>query len=210
MVSVTSIVPSAITIVSDWKFSMRSSRVLRAEAAGKTKTNRAMARKDRMAMRRTRVIPCAAPGSCRGRAEADLGRFPLGGCGDFEEFARLESQHVREDIRGELLDFGVQVADHGVVIASCILHGVLYLSERGLQRREALDGAELRIRLRKRKQALQRAGKHVLCLRLVTRAGRAHGSIARVDHRLQRTFLMSRVALDRLHQVRNQVVAPLE
>src|SRR6267378_377273 len=106
MVSVTSIVPSGITIVSDWKFSMR----------------------------RSRVIPCAAPASCRGRAEADFGRFALGGRGDLEEFARLESQHVRENIRGELLDFGVQVADHGIVIAPRVLDRVLNLSERSLQR----------------------------------------------------------------------------
>src|SRR6266436_1687726 len=175
MVSVTSIVPSGITIVSDWKFSMRSSRVLSAEADGKRKAaNRAMARKDRMAMRRTRVIPGAAPTSCRGRAEADFGRFPFGERGDFEELARLESQHVRENIRGELLNFGVQVADHGIVIAPRVLHGILDLSQRGLQRREAFNSAELRIRFGKGKQTLQRAGKHVLRLRFVARAGRAH------------------------------------
>src|SRR5216683_2440030 len=102
---------------------MRSSRVLRAEVAGKTKAEtRAMAKNDRMAMRRTRVIQCVAPASCRGRAKADFRRFALGRRGNLEEFTRLESQHVRENIRGELLDFGVQVADHGVVIAPLELH----------------------------------------------------------------------------------------
>src|SRR6266478_6757543 len=116
---------------------MRSSRVLSAEAAGKTKAiNRAMARKTLMPLRRTSIIPCAALASCGGRAEADFRRLPLGGRGDLKEFARLESQHVRENIRGELLDFGVQVADHGIVIAPRVLHGILDLSQRGLQRRE--------------------------------------------------------------------------
>src|SRR5882724_8240739 len=157
---------------------MRSSRVLKAKAGGKTKAKtRAMAKNDRMTMQRTRVIPCAAPASCRGRAEADFGRFPLGRGGDLEELARLESQHVREDIRGELLNFGVQVADHSVVIAPRVLYSVFDLSQRSLQRREALDSTELRIGFRKRKQALQGAGKHILGLSLVTRAGRGHGAV---------------------------------
>src|SRR5258708_36482690 len=126
MVSVTSIEPSGITMVSEWKFSMRSSRVLRAEAAGKNKAEiTMMSRSGQMSGLRTRIMQCATPASCRGRAEADFGGFALGGGGDFEEFARLESQHVREDIRGELLDFWVQVADHGVVIAAGVLGGGL-------------------------------------------------------------------------------------
>src|SRR5712664_4011991 len=107
-------------------------------------------------MERARVIPSAAPASCRWRAEADLGCFPLGRCGDLEEFARLESQHVGEDVRGELLNLGVQVADHRVVIAPRVLYRFFDLSQRGLQRREALNSAKLRIRFGKRKQALQR------------------------------------------------------
>src|SRR6202171_1819728 len=122
IVSVTSIVPSDMTIVSDRKLSIRSSRGLRAEAAGKTKAKtRATAKNDRTAGLRARVIPCAADASCRRRAKADFGRFPLAGRGDFEEFARLESQHVREDIRGKLLNLGIQVPDYGVVIAPRVL-----------------------------------------------------------------------------------------
>src|SRR5260370_10298576 len=95
---------------------MRSSRVLRAEVAGKTKAEtRAMAKNDRLAMRRTRVIQCVAPASCRGRAKADFRRFALRRRGDLEELTRLESQPVRENIRGQLLDFCVQVADHRVL-----------------------------------------------------------------------------------------------
>src|ERR1700730_11292625 len=142
---------------------MRSSRVLRAEAAGKIEAKiSAITKKEPGAIVRRRVIPCGVPTSCRGCAEADFGRFPLGRRGDFEEFAGLESQHVREDIRRELLNLSVQVANHGVVIAPRVLDGVLDLGERSLQRRETLDSAKLRIRFRKRKQALQGAGKHVL------------------------------------------------
>src|ERR1700737_420920 len=109
---------------------MRSSRALRAEAAGKIEAKmRAMTKKERGAIVRRRVIPCAAPASRRGRAETYLGCFPLSRRGNFKEFARLESQHVRENIRGELLNLGVQVANYGVVIASRVLDGVLDLGE---------------------------------------------------------------------------------
>src|SRR5258708_4536550 len=109
---------------------MRSSRVLRAAAAGKTKaTNRAVADSNRIATQRTRVIPCAAPASCRWRAEADFGRFAFRRGRNFEELALLESEHVGEDIRRELLNLGVQVADHGVVIAPRILYGVFDLGQ---------------------------------------------------------------------------------
>src|SRR5260370_22635460 len=183
MVSVTSIAPSGVTMISDWKFSMRSSRVLKAEAAGKTKAKTsAIAKSKRIAMQRARVIPSVAPASCRWRAEADLRCFPLGRRGDFEEFTRLEPQHVCEDVRGELLNLGVQVADHRVVIAPRVLHGVFDLRQRGLQRREALNRAKLRIRFGKRKQALQRAGNHVLRLSPVTGAGRGHRAISPVPH----------------------------
>src|ERR1700676_510759 len=190
---------------------MRSSRVLNAGSAGKTKTKPIAMRNNReMAMRRTGLIPFATTRSCGWRAEADFRRFSLGGGGDFKEFARFESQHVREDVRGKLLNFGVEVADHSVVITARVLHCVLDLGKRSLQRREALDGAELRIGFGKREQAFQSAGKHVLRLRLVTGAGRSHGAIARVDNRFKRTLLVSRVAFDRFHEVRNQVVATLE
>src|SRR6266852_2727055 len=125
---------------------MRSSRVLKAEAAGKTKAKRsAIAKNERTAMQRARVIPSAAPASCRWRAEADFRCFPLGRCGDLEELTRLETQNVCKDVRGELLNLGVQVADHRVVIAPRVLYGVFDLSQRGLQRREALNSAKLRI-----------------------------------------------------------------
>src|ERR1700722_3946111 len=211
MVSVTSIEASGMRMISEWNFSMRSSRVLRAEAAGKKKAETTTrSRSDRGVGRRTRIMRCATPASCRGRAEADFGGFALGGCGNFKEFAWLESQHVREDVGGELLNFCVQVADYSVVIAPCVLDGVLDLGKGRLERRKTLNSAELRVGFRKRKQAFQRARKHVLGLRLVARAGSGHSAIARVDYRFQGALLVSCVALDGFHQVGNQVVATLE
>src|SRR6266849_5251961 len=144
MFSVTSMVPSGITSVSEWKFSMRSSRVLKAEIAGKAKAEiTKIRRNDRMEMQRTRIIRYAAPMSCGGSVEGHLGSFALSRRGDFEELARLESQHVGKDIGRELLDLGVQVADHCVVVAARVLDGIFDLGQRVLQRRKALNGAEL-------------------------------------------------------------------
>src|SRR5258708_35159006 len=97
-----------------------------------------------------------------GRVEADLGRFALGRGGNFEKLAGLEAEHPGKNIRGELLDFGVEVADNGVVIAARVLDGVLDLRQGILQRSETLDGAKFGIRLGKCKEAFQRAGEHRL------------------------------------------------
>src|ERR1700730_1777624 len=115
---------------------MRSSRAGKAEAEGKIKTKTsAIAKSERMAMQRACVIPSTAPASCRRRAKADFRRFPLGRGGDFEEFARFESQHVGENIRGELLNFGIQISDHGIVITPRVLYRIFNLRQRSLERR---------------------------------------------------------------------------
>src|SRR5579885_1894350 len=80
-----------------------------------------------------RAGTCGFSGRGRLRCKADLGRFALGGRGDFKELARLEAKHVGENVGGELLDFGVQVADDGVVVAPRVLHGIFNLRERILQ-----------------------------------------------------------------------------
>src|SRR5258708_8936475 len=127
-------------IVSDGKFSMRSWRLLGVDAAGKPKAQtRVIAESERMATQRARVIPCAAPASCRWRAKADFGCFAFRRRRDFEELALLESEHVGEDIRRELLNLGVQVPDHGVVIAPRILYVSFDLSQCFLHQRAALN-----------------------------------------------------------------------
>src|ERR1700731_2586429 len=113
---------------------MRSSRVLNACAAEKRKTKPiAISKNRKTAMRRTGLIPFATTRSCGWRAEADFGRFPLGGGGDFKEFAPFESQHVGEDVGGKLLNLRVEVGDNRVVIATRVLNGVFDLSEGSLE-----------------------------------------------------------------------------
>src|SRR5215467_12836451 len=90
----------------------------------------------------------------RGSVEADFGSFSLGCSRDFEKLARLEAEHSGEDVGGELLNLGIEVADDGVVVAASVLHVVLNFGERVLQRSEAFDGAKLRIGFSERKQAL--------------------------------------------------------
>src|SRR5216684_952893 len=142
--------------------------------------------------------------------EAHLGRFAFGWSGHFEELARLEAEHVGKDVGRELLNFGVEVAHHGVVVAPRVLHGVLDLGERILKRSEAFDGAELRVGLGKRKEALQRAGEHVFRLSLVTGAGRVHCAVARVDDRFECALFVARIAFHGFHEVGYQVVAALQ
>src|SRR5258708_9569077 len=157
-----------MTVISASNFSMRSSRVVRADAGGKrTAARRAAANSQRSRLGHRRMVWAMVPRLRGGRVEADLGRFALGRSGNFEKLAGLEAEHPGKNIRGELLDFGVEVADNGVVIAARVLHGVLDLRQGILQRGETLDGAELRISLGKCKEAFQRAGEHVLRLGLV-------------------------------------------
>src|SRR5260370_38594900 len=164
---------SGMTVISASNFSMRSSRVVRADAGGKRKAaRRAAANSQRSRLGRRRMVWAMVPRLRSGRVEADLGRFALGRGGNFEKLAGLEAEHPGKNIRGELLDFGVEVADNGVVIAARVLDGVLNLRQRILQRSETLDGAKLRISLCKCKEAFQRAGEHVLRL---GRAGEAAG-----------------------------------
>src|SRR6202790_3844010 len=98
---------------------MRSSRVLSAEAGENRKKEKRIAVLDKKKdARRTPVIACA---SRRGRAEADSRRFSLRRRSHLEELARLEAQHVREYARRKLLDLGVQVPHHRVVIPPGVL-----------------------------------------------------------------------------------------
>jgi len=60
-----------------------------------------------------------------------------------EELAWLEPERSGDQVGGELLDLGVEVADHSVVIAARVLDVVLDLAEVPLQRKEALPGLEI-------------------------------------------------------------------
>src|SRR6266404_606039 len=186
IVSVTSIVPFGETTISESNFSMRSSRARAAEANSEKTARKRMAPYARLlCLSRTRFMRDAFLLSCRraGCVEAHLGRFAFGCSGHFEELARLETEHVGKNVGWELLNLGVEVAHDGVVVAPRVLHGVLNLGERILERSETFDGAELRVGLGERKEALQRAGEYVFRLSLVAGAGRGHGAVARVDDR---------------------------
>src|ERR1700687_1400229 len=144
---------------------MRISRATAAEAnREKTATKRMAAHARLCCLSVARFMRAALSLRRRraGRVEADLGRFAFGRGGYFEEFARLEAEHVGKDVGRKLLDLSVEVAHDGVVVAPGILHGVLDLGERILERGKTLDRAELGIRFGQSEEALQRAGEHVL------------------------------------------------
>src|SRR5713101_8271375 len=109
MFSVTSIELSGRTVISASNFSMRNSRVMSAEALGNNKNaKRAAANGQRSKFARKRIVRATVGPLRRGRVEADLGRFALGRCGHFKKLACLEAQHAGKDIRGKLLNLGVE------------------------------------------------------------------------------------------------------
>src|ERR1700732_1874408 len=119
MVSVTSTEPSGMTITLEWKFSMRSSRAVSAEAEGKRTARSAAAKRNRIRWRGKRIGRATGRSFRRGGCvEADFGSCALGRCRHFEEFPGLEAEHVGENIGGELLNLGVEVANDGVVVAA--------------------------------------------------------------------------------------------
>src|SRR5262245_35164376 len=192
-------VPSSDTRMSASNRSMSSERA----AAGEAKASAAV--KVSAVSQETRRM-----GSGGGRREADLRCLALLAACELEELAGLETEGARDDALGELRDLRVQVAHHGVVVPPRVSDRVLDLAQRPLQRGEALDGAQLRIGLGQREQALERAGERALRLRLRAWPLGGHGAVARADHGLQRGALVPGVALHRLDEVRNQVVAAFE
>src|SRR5579884_1826781 len=200
--SVTSMMPLGAITISASNFWMRSSFVEIENAGPKPERKKnpkpRTARHNLLAARNEplaagRDMPFSGRGRLRGKA--DLGRFALGRRADFKEFTRFEAEHAGEDVRRELLDFGVQVADDRVVIAPRVLHGVLDLGEGILQGSEAFDGAQLRIGLGKSEEALERAREHVFGLGSVGGAGGGHGAVACVDDCFECSFFVSGINL---------------
>src|SRR5579863_7787585 len=138
MFSVTSIVPSALIRICASKCWMTSWRAAATPAANKPSRPMRNARR-RIFMAASLLIRAA---------EADLGNFPLGRRADLEELAGFEIEHVGDDIGRELRDLRVEIADHRVVVAPCVLDAVFDLVQRLLELIEALDGPQLRIGLR--------------------------------------------------------------
>src|ERR1700675_1870449 len=119
-------------MISASNFSMRSSLAL----ADAETIKQSRARKKTPRNLRFCIVQAGGCGLRRGRrrcVEADLGGFAFRSGGSFEKFARLEAEHVREDVGGELLNLGIEIADDGVIVAARVLDGVLDLRERILQ-----------------------------------------------------------------------------
>src|SRR5262245_7618894 len=207
MDSVTCTELSGRTVICASNFSIRSSL---ASAGNQHRKQSSAGTSHRTVIRRAECIRDGTSGRGRGRVETDLWRFALRGGGYFEKFTRLEAKHARENIRGELLNFGVQVTDDSVVVAAGILNRIFDLRERILEGRKAFNGAKLGIRLGQREETLERAGEHVFRLRFVDRAGCRHCAIASVNDRFERSFFVPSIALDRFDEVGDQVVAALE
>src|SRR5208337_3307570 len=213
MFSVTSTLASGVTAISESNFRMRSCLPCASKYTGETRTrNRASAQGRERSM--ARVIMCELSwGSGRGRgriAEADLGRFALGGGRDFKELALLETQHSRDDVCRELQDLGVEVANDGVVVAPRVLDGILNLGKRILERGEALDGAELRVGLGESEKAFQRTGQHVFRRGLIGGAGGGHGAVARVSDGFKSALFVGGVTLHGFDEIGDEIVAALE
>src|SRR6266849_4339308 len=174
-------------------------------AAGKATVRSARRRSPR------RSMAMASASLLRGaRAEAYFGDFALGRRRDFEELARLEAEHVGDDVGGEDGNFRVQVAHDGVVVAPRVLDRVFDLIERLLELREAFDGAKLRIGFGEGEDLPQRLGEHAFGLGL--RGGPLHGHcfVARGHDAFERFPLVPGVALHGFNHVGDQVVAALE
>src|SRR5579875_703340 len=78
-------------------------------------------------------------------AKLYLGNFAFGRRADLEKFAPFEIKHPRQNVRRELRDFRVVVADHGVVVPPRILDVVLNRVQRLLQLIKAFNRTQLRI-----------------------------------------------------------------
>src|SRR5712692_561950 len=209
--SVTSIEPFGETTISASNFSIRSCLLVKEkQVATKPRNSSAAVATRRSETVRKRMRSAVLLPSCLRRTETDLWGFPFRRSGNFKELPFLEAQHIGKNVGRELLDLGVEIAHHRVVIAPRILDGIFNLRKGILQRGEAFDGAELRIGFGEREEAFQRAGEHVFRLCLVGGRGGSHGAVACIDDAFERVLLVRGVAFHGLDEIGDQVVAALE
>src|SRR5688572_22290784 len=145
----------------------------------------------------------------RERSELYLYVLPLF-VADLEELVLLEAEPFRDQVVGEHLDLGVEVADVGVVEAARGLDLVFRVLEVVLELEEVLRGLQVGVVLGDGEQRLERLGEHVLRLGLLVRGLRAHGGGAGLDDLLHGLGLVLGVTLHRLDQVGDEVVTALQ
>src|SRR5271154_1671588 len=172
--SVTSTVPSALMTIVSSKCWMTSWRVPAACERGAQESAATSAKRQVARTRPVRLKPNFESEKRStllggGAAEADFWRFALGRRADFEEFAGFDVEHAGDDVRRELNNFRVEVANDGVVIAARVLNTVLNLAERLLKLREALNRAKLRIGFGERENLSKRGGERSLGFRFCSR-----------------------------------------
>src|SRR5258706_6065463 len=135
------------------------------------------------------------------------------GCVRLEEGEGLEAQHAGDEGGGERLERDVVVAHVAVVEAARELDLVLGRGQGLLEVGEGGDRLQVRVVLRHGEQAAQALAQHVLGrsdLGRVARGARRHSGGPGVGDRLEGAALVAHVALHRVDQVGDQVVAALE
>src|SRR5437588_10640474 len=149
----------------------------------------------------------AARSTAGSEPHLDRARLLLGG---LEGLLVMEPEQAGEDVAREGAG-GVVHAQHGVVV---VLAGVgdlaLGVVQLMLESDERGAGLEVRVALGHREEALQGLGQGVLGLGLGRRGLGADRSRPGRGDGLQGVALVGGVALDRLHQVGDEVVAALE
>ena len=85
-----------------------------------------------------------------------------------EELALTKVETVRDDVRGHLVNLGVEISYDHVVVPPRVLDRVLQLAERALEISEAVVHLEIRVRLGEREQRVERSGEHVFSLILLS------------------------------------------
>src|SRR5690606_2788625 len=182
-------------------------------------TNRVVARRDRAwCAWKSKVAAMVAPAS----GEGHRGRFLNGlAVGELEHADRLEPELAGDQVGGHGLD-RVVVAHPGVVVGLArVGDPVLSRGQLLLELAEVFARFEVGISFRQREQPPEHAAEGALGLgELRHGAGVADralrllpdllGLVAGPDHRLERLAFVLHVALDRLDQPRDQVVAPFQ
>lgn len=141
--------------------------------------------------------------------ELDLRNLASSGVG-FKAGALLELEDTRKDVAGEGLDTVVVVQYAVVVALACVGNLILGVLKRRLKLREVRVRLEVGIGFGDREELAQRTGQDVVGSHLLIRGGSAGSGVACADDSVEGFLLVRGVALDRLDQVGNEVVAALQ